>query len=91
MDKKGIDLLWTTIAVAIIVIIVIVVSVFIFGDKSGKFNKNIDSCLLKGGQCTTKTSCDPGAQELPDASCPDKESDGIKESQICCLSITSIT
>ena len=90
MDKKGVDLLWGTIAVALMIIIIIVISVFIFSDKTKEFNTATDSCFLKGGVCTTNISCSPNGEELSDTLCLGK-ADSDSESpqkQICCIRIT---
>ena len=85
MNRKGADILWSTIAIAVIVLVVIGVSIYIFGDKAGDFSRAAESCQLKGGTCTTDASCGPGKYELTDVVCPYKETDGAEQKQICCL------
>jgi hypothetical protein len=81
--KKSQGLSFNVIIIAALSLIVLVVVLVIFSERSSIFGKSLESCSGKAGEC--KESCGTGEATIPNAKCPEKESEAEKDT--CCVKI----
>jgi len=76
LNKKGMELTFTTLVGMILALVVLLVLVYIFVDKSGLFGRTINDCESKGGRCVLKDQCGLGGLDICE-----------NEGEICCLNL----
>ena len=56
MKKRG-ELAFSQIVIAVVAIFVLIVLMVIFGGNLGGVNKDLGTCIAKGGTCMSEDSC----------------------------------
>ena len=74
--KKADGMPFWIIVMAVIALIVMIVLIGIFGKKTTEFTEELQSCQLKGGECSA-AACGDNAQEMQDTNC--------KKEEHCCV------
>jgi hypothetical protein len=79
--KRGVGNVFWIIIAAIIALVVMVILLSIFSNQTGDFQDDLESCLLKGGTCSTECI----GQVVEGTNCGDKK-DGDTQ-LVCCVTL----
>lgn len=79
MEKKGQGEMFWVIVFAVLAIVVLVVLIAVFGSRISVFDKDVQSCTLRGGTC--QALCGSNTQQIENVKCP------TTEKPVCCLAL----